>query len=218
VAVGTAVAVSGGSRGVAEASRPQPVTSPSGPQPAVAEARQAPATAEARPKAPVAVAQPVMSAVEVRPAPAAAEAQLEAAVAAARREPAATVAQQGAAAVEQQGPSFTGSSRAMVVEIPDDEVPPLGWGQWASLLTSAPEPQAGALVRRCDGHMVAASSGHGAEASSSRAGRLAPSDPAASPGQGQERVDAPPLTSPTRKRSNICGRSSAATTLRSTGC
>jgi hypothetical protein len=40
--------------------------------------------------------------------------------------------------------------------------------------------------------MVAASSGHGAEASSSCAGCPASSDPAASLGQGQERVDAPP--------------------------
>jgi hypothetical protein len=98
VAVGTAAAASGGSRGVAEASRPRLVTSPTGLQPAVAEARQAPAAAEARqvteawPEAPVAVPQPVMSVVEARPAPAAAEAQLEAVVAAARREPAATVA------------------------------------------------------------------------------------------------------------------------------
>jgi hypothetical protein len=40
--------------------------------------------------------------------------------------------------------------------------------------------------------MVAGSSRHCAEASSSRAGRPASSDPAASLGQGQERVDAPP--------------------------
>jgi predicted nucleic acid-binding Zn-ribbon protein len=94
--------------------------------------------------------------------------------------------------VEQKGPAFAGSSRATAVEILDDEVPPPGWDQWASLPTPAPEPQAGALVRRWDGHMVAESSGHGAEASSSRAGRPAWSDPAASLGQGQERVDAPP--------------------------
>jgi hypothetical protein len=94
--------------------------------------------------------------------------------------------------VEQQGPAFSGSSRATAVVIPDDEVPPLGWGQWASLPTSAPEPQAAALVRRCDGHMVAASSGHSAEASSSRTARPAPSDLAASLGQGQERSDAQP--------------------------
>jgi hypothetical protein len=40
--------------------------------------------------------------------------------------------------------------------------------------------------------MVAESSRHGAEASSPRVGRPASSDPAASLGQGQERVDAPP--------------------------
>jgi hypothetical protein len=40
--------------------------------------------------------------------------------------------------------------------------------------------------------MVAGSSRHGAEASSSRASRPASRDPAASLGQGQERVDAPP--------------------------
>jgi hypothetical protein len=27
-----------------------------------------------------------------------------------------------------------------VVEIPDDDVPPPGWDQWASLPTPAPEP------------------------------------------------------------------------------
>jgi transposase InsO family protein len=40
--------------------------------------------------------------------------------------------------------------------------------------------------------MVAGNSRHGAEASLSRAGRPASSDPAASLGQGQERVDASP--------------------------
>jgi hypothetical protein len=78
------------------------------------------------------------------------------------------------------------------VEIPDDEVPPPGWDQWASLPTPAPKPQAVALVRRWDDHVVAGSSGHGAEASSSRACRPESSDPAASLGQGQERIDAPP--------------------------
>jgi hypothetical protein len=58
------------------------------------------------------------------------------------------------------------------VEIPDDDVPPLGWDQWASLPTPAPEPQAGALLRRWDGHMVVGGPRHGAEASSSRAGPL----------------------------------------------
>jgi hypothetical protein len=69
-----------------------------------------------------------------------------------------------------------------VVEIPDDDVPPPGWDQWASLPTPAPELQAGVLVRRWDDHMVAGGPRHGAEASSSRA------DP---PASGEERVDAP---------------------------
>jgi hypothetical protein len=134
--------------------------------------------AEVQIAAPVIVAQPATSAVEARPAPAAAEEGLEMVVAVERQEPAATVVQQepaamvarqGVAAVEQQGPAFAGSSQATVVEIPDDEVPLPGWDQWASLPTPGPEPQAGALVRRCDGHMVAASSVHGAEASSSHA-------------------------------------------------
>jgi hypothetical protein len=43
-------------------------------------------------------------------------------------------------------PAPAGSSRAAAVEIPDDDVPPSGWDQWASLPASAPEPQAGALV------------------------------------------------------------------------
>jgi hypothetical protein len=71
----------------------------------------------------------------------------------------------------------------MAVEIPDDDAPPPGWDQWASLPTPAPEPQAGALVRRWDGHMVAGGSRRGAEASSSHAGP---------PDSGKERVDEPP--------------------------
>jgi hypothetical protein len=54
------------------------------------------------------------------------------------------------------------------VEIPDDDtLPP--WDQWGSLPTPASEPQAGALVRRWDGYMVAGGSRHGVEASSSHA-------------------------------------------------
>jgi hypothetical protein len=110
----------------------------------------------------------------------------------ARQTPAATVVRQEAAVVTQQGPALTGSSQATAVEIPDDDVSSPGWDQWASLPTPALKPQAGALVRRWDGHMVAGSLRHGAEASSPRAGRPASSHPAASLGQGQERVDAPP--------------------------
>jgi hypothetical protein len=66
----------------------------------------------------------------------------------------------------------------MAVEIPDDDVPPPGWDQWASLPTSAPEPQ----VSGWDGHM-AGGSRRGVDASSSHA---------APPGLGEERVDEPP--------------------------
>jgi hypothetical protein len=72
----------------------------------------------------------------------------------------------------------------MAVEIPDDDdAPPPGWDQWVNLPMPAPEPQAGALVTRWDGHMVAGGSRRGVEASSSRA---------APPGLGEERVDEPP--------------------------
>jgi hypothetical protein len=37
------------------------------------------------------------------------------------------------------GPALAGSSQATAVEIPDDDVSPPGWDQWASLPTSAPE-------------------------------------------------------------------------------
>jgi hypothetical protein len=41
--------------------------------------------------------------------------------------------------VAQSAPTLAGSSQATAVEIPDDDVPPPGWDQWASLPTSAPE-------------------------------------------------------------------------------
>jgi hypothetical protein len=111
-----------------------------------------------------------MSAAEVRPTPAATEALSEAAVAAPQQEPAAAVARSEAAVVAQQEPALAGSSHPTAVEIPDDDVPPPGWDQWTSLPTPAPEPQAGALVRRWYGHMVAGGPRQGAEASSSHAG------------------------------------------------
>jgi hypothetical protein len=81
-------------------------------------------------------------------------------------------------------PVLAGSSQAVAVEIPNDDSPPPGWDQWASFPTSSPESQEeGALVRRWAGHMVAGGRGHGAEASSSRAGH---------PASGGGRVDSPP--------------------------
>jgi hypothetical protein len=160
-----------------------------------------------QPTAPVVVALPATSTAEAHPA--AAEARLEVAVTAPQQEPAAAEARSEAAVVVQQEPALAGSSHATAVEIPDDDVPPPGWDQWASLPTPAFEPQAGALARRWDGHMVAGGRRHGAEASSSRVGP---------PASGEERVDAPPPTSPTPRRSGSYGRSSAITTPRSTGC
>jgi hypothetical protein len=89
-------------------------------------------------------------------------------------------------------PALAASSQEIAVEIPDDDVPPPGWDQWASLPTPAPESQAGALVRRWDGRMVAGRSRYGAEASSSRAGLPASGGSATSPERGQEGIDAPP--------------------------
>jgi hypothetical protein len=100
----------------------------------------------------VAEAQPEVVAVASRQAPATSEARVEVPLEAA------------------QGLVPAGGSRAEVVEVPDDDSPPPGWDQWASLPTRSPKPQEGALVRRHEGHMVAGDRRHGAEASSSRAG------------------------------------------------
>jgi hypothetical protein len=71
-----------------------------------------------------------------------------------------------------QAAAPAGVLQAEVVEVSDDSPPP-GWDQWASWPTNSPEPQEGALVRRREGHLVVGGRGHGAEASSSRAGRPA---------------------------------------------
>jgi hypothetical protein len=73
-----------------------------------------------------------------------------------------------------------------VVEIPDDDVPPLGWDQWASALAPASEASAGALVARSDAGAALGRPTDGAGPSSSRAG------PSARLEQGQEEADAPP--------------------------
>jgi hypothetical protein len=106
----------------------------------------------------------------------------------------------------QQEPALAGSSRAVVVEIPDDDSPPPGWDQWVSFPTPSPESQEGTLVRRRDGHMVAGGRGHGAEASSSRAGRSAP---------GEGHVDGPPAFADAQEDRSY-GESSVTTAPRST--
>jgi hypothetical protein len=84
-------------------------------------------------------------------------------------------------------PAAAGSPRAAVVEIPDDDdVPPPGWDQWASMPESAPWASAGALVARGDVGATLGRPADGTGASSSRAG------PAARQEQEREHADAPP--------------------------
>jgi hypothetical protein len=155
----------------------------------VVETQQVTAAVEARPvegvqlMVPVIVALPATSVAEAHLAPAATEPRLEAAAATPQEEPAAAEAWSEVVVEAQQEPALAGSSQATAVEIPDDDASPPGWDQWESLPTPAPEPQAGALVRRWDDHMVAGGSRRGAAASSSHA---------APPGSGEELVDEPP--------------------------
>jgi hypothetical protein len=113
-----------------------------------------------------------------------------------RQAPAATEARVEAPVEAAQGPVPTGGSRAEVVEVLDDDSPPPGWDQWGSFPTRSPEPQEGALVRRHEGHMVAGGRGHGAEASSSRAGH---------PAQAEGAVDDPPAFADARGEQELWG-------------
>jgi hypothetical protein len=80
-----------------------------------------------------------------------------------------------------------------VVEIPHDDTPPPGWGQWESWPAPAPEPAAGVLVTREDNCMMSSRPTHGAEASSSRASLPASDTTVARLEQERERVSAPPV-------------------------
>jgi hypothetical protein len=102
-------------------------------------------------------------------APVVAEARPEAMATALHQVLVATEVQVEAPAEAALGPAPANGSRAVVVEVTDDNSPPPGWDQWVSFPTLSPESQEGVLVRRRDGHMVAGGRGHGAEASSSRA-------------------------------------------------
>jgi hypothetical protein len=65
-------------------------------------------------------------------------------------------------------PAPVDDSRAAVVEIPDEDVPPPGWDQWVNLPAPAPEPPTGVLVVRDDGGVAPGRPADGAEVSSSR--------------------------------------------------
>jgi hypothetical protein len=89
-------------------------------------------------------------------------------------------------------PAPVGGNQVAVVEVPDDDVPPLGWGQWESLPAPAPDPPVGVLVMRDDGYVMSGRLAHSAEASSSHAILPALDGIAARPEQEQESVNAPP--------------------------
>jgi hypothetical protein len=154
---------------------------------------------------------------EAHQAPAAAEARPEAEVDTPQQESTAVVAQPAAeVAAPPQEPALAGSSQATAVDIPDDDTLPPGWDQWGGLPAPAPEPQAGALVIRRDGHMVAGGSRHGVEASSSHAAPLARAVQQRTRGRGRSASTRHPPFSSTLKGSSNCGRSCEATALRST--
>jgi hypothetical protein len=148
----------------------------------------------------------VVAAQEGGRAPVVAEVWPEVMATAPRQAPVATKARVEVPAEAAQGLVPAGGSRAVVVEVPDDDSPPPGWDQWASFPTLSPESQEGALVRRRKGHMVAGGRGHGAEASSSRVGHSA---------QVEGVPDDPPVFTDAQA-SWSCGESSAATAPRST--
>jgi hypothetical protein len=82
--------------------------------------------------------------------------------------------------------------QAAMVEIPDDDAPPPGWGQWESWPAPAPEPAAGVLVMQEDGCVMPRHPLRGVEASSSRAALPAPNGAATCPEQERDRASAPP--------------------------
>jgi hypothetical protein len=99
---------------------------------------------------------------------------------------AATMAMVVAAPSTLPAPPVAGSPQVVVVEIPNNDVPPPGWDQWASPPASAPEASAGALVARGDVGAALRGPADGAGASSSRIGTSARLE------QEREHADAPP--------------------------
>jgi hypothetical protein len=79
-----------------------------------------------------------------------------------------------------------------MVEIPDDDATPLGWGQWENWPAQAPEPAAVVLVMREDGCVMPRRPTHGAEASSSHACLPASNTTVARLEQEREPTSAPP--------------------------
>jgi hypothetical protein len=76
----------------------------------------------------------------------------------------------------------TVGDRAAVVENPEDDSPPPGWGQWENWPAPVPEPAARVLVTREDGCVMPRCPTHSAEASSSRAAPPTPDAVVVCPG------------------------------------
>jgi hypothetical protein len=151
---------------------------------------------------------------EPRQSAAAAEAQ-QAAAAAEPRQVAtvttATTATLVAAPSTPPAPAADGSPRAAMVEVPDDDVPPPGWDQWASLPVLAPEASTGALVVRDDDGAAL-----GARLIVSGPRRRTPDPRHVRSKSGSVPARRRPTSSRLRQ-SRGCGRSSMITTLHSTG-
>jgi hypothetical protein len=88
-------------------------------------------------------------------------------------------------------PTPAGGNQVAVVEVPNDDVPPPGWGQWESLPAQAPEPPVGVLVMREDDRVMSGHPTYSVEASSSRTALPASGGTTARPEQEEERVNAP---------------------------
>jgi hypothetical protein len=88
-------------------------------------------------------------------------------------------------------PTPAGGNQVAVVDVPYDDVPPPGWGQWESLPAPAPEPLVGVLMMREDSYVMSGRPTHCAEASSSSAALPASDGTAAHLEQERERVNAP---------------------------
>jgi hypothetical protein len=103
-----------------------------------------------------------------------------------------TTATAVAAPLTPPAPTATGSPRAAVVEVPDDDVPLPGWDQWASLPASAPEASTAALMVRGDDGAALGGPADGAGASSSHSALPSSGGPAARLEQEREHAGAPP--------------------------
>jgi hypothetical protein len=89
-------------------------------------------------------------------------------------------------------PTPVDESQAVVVEIPDEDVPPPGWDQWVNLPAPSPELPTGALVVRDDSAVAPGLPADSAEALLSRGVVPASDGTVARPEQERECGNVPP--------------------------